>query len=120
MADIEDLKKEYAEFKEKRDWEKFHEPKNIAMSISIEASELMEHFQWKDNVSIEKIKEDEELMAGVREELADVILYSLSMAQRLDIDIEEAVLEKLDDNRERFDEDTAEEIERDLSKWQKE
>jgi dCTP diphosphatase len=58
MADIEDLKQEYAEFKEERDWEKFHQPKNIAMSISIEASELMEHFQWKDNVPFEKIKED--------------------------------------------------------------
>ena len=87
------------------------------MSISIEASELMEHFQWKDNVSIEKIKGDEELMAGVREELADVILYSLSMAQRLDIDIEEAVREKLDENRDRFDEETAEEVTEGLEEW---
>ena len=85
---MERLQEKYAEFKERRNWEKFHEPKNIAMSISIEASELMQHFQWKDNVSIKKIKKDEKLMAGVREELADVILYSLSMAQLLDIDIE--------------------------------
>lgn len=116
---IDRLQEEYAEFKEKRDWEKFHEPKNIAMSISIEASELMEHFQWKDNVPVEKIKQDEELMAGVREELADVILYSLSMAQRLDIDIEEAVLEKLEENRDRFDEETAEEITKELDEWTK-
>jgi NTP pyrophosphatase (non-canonical NTP hydrolase) len=116
---IDRLQEEYKDFKEKRDWEKFHEPKNIAMSISIEASELMEHFQWKDNVPIEKIKEDNELMAGVREELADVILYSLSMAQRLDIDIEEAVLEKLDENRERFDEETAEDIKGELDEWTK-
>ncbi|MFB6158981.1 MAG: nucleotide pyrophosphohydrolase [Candidatus Nanohalobium sp.] len=114
---IDRLQEEYAEFKEKRDWEKFHEPKNIAMSISIEASELMEHFQWKDNVPVKKIKQDEELMAGVREELADVILYSLSMAQRLDIDIEKAVLEKLEENRERFDEGTAEEITKELDEW---
>jgi len=111
------LQEKYAEFKERRNWEKFHEPKNIAMSISIEASELMEHFQWKDNVPIEKIKRDEELMAGVREELADVILYSLSMAQRLDIDIEKAVEDKLEENRERFDEETAEEISEDLEEW---
>jgi NTP pyrophosphatase (non-canonical NTP hydrolase) len=77
----------------------------------------MEHFQWKDNVPIEKIKRDEELMAGVREELADVILYSLSMAQRLDIDIEKAVEDKLEENRERFDEETAEEISEDLEEW---
>jgi NTP pyrophosphatase (non-canonical NTP hydrolase) len=114
---MERLQEKYAEFKERRNWEKFHEPKNIAMSISIEASELMEHFQWKDNVPIEKIKRDEELMAGVREELADVILYSLSMAQRLDIDIEKAVEDKLEENRERFDEETAEEISEDLEEW---
>lgn len=117
---IDELKDKYAEFKHKRNWEKFHQPKNIAISISIEASELMELFQWKDNVSIKKIKQDEELMAGIREELADVILYSLSMAQRLDIDIEQAVLEKLDENRDRFDEETAEEITQELEQWQKE
>ncbi|MFB6209136.1 MAG: nucleotide pyrophosphohydrolase [Candidatus Nanohaloarchaea archaeon] len=111
------LKEEYAKFKDQRDWEKFHQPKNIAMSISIEASELMELFQWKDNVSIERIKQDEDLMAGIREELADVVLYSLSMAQRLDIDIEKAVLEKLEENRQRFDKETAEEIKEDLEEW---
>ena len=118
MKDLDRLKDEYEEFKKERDWEKFHQPKNIAMSISIEASELMELFQWKDNVSIEKIKNDPALMEGIREELADVILYSLSMAQRLDIDIEEAVLEKLDENRDRFDEETAQEITRELEDWQ--
>lgn len=117
MRDLSHIKQKYADFKQKRDWEKFHQPKNIAMSISIEASELMELFQWKDNVSIEKIKQDDELMVGIREELADVLLYSLSMAQRLDIDIEKAVLEKLDENRERFDKDTAKEITKDLEKW---
>ena len=118
MSSIEKLVEKYAEFKEKRDWEKFHQPKNIAMSISIEASELMEHFQWKDNVPVEKIKSDEELMSGIREELADVILYSLSMAQRLDIDIESAVEQKLEENRERFDEETSQEIREDLEEWQ--
>jgi len=117
MSVLEELQEKYAEFKEKRDWEQFHQPKNIAMSISIEASELMELFQWKDNVSIKEIKQDENLMAGVREELADVILYSLSMAQRLDINIEESVLEKLDENRERFDEETSEEITKELEEW---
>lgn len=117
MTGFEEIKEKYAEFKENRGWEKFHQPKNIAMSISIEASELMELFQWKDNVSIEKVKSDEDLMSKIRDELADVILYSLSMAQRLEIDIEEAVLEKLEENRERFDEETAKEITKDLEKW---
>lgn len=77
----------------------------------------MELFQWKDNISIQKIKSDEELMADIREELADVILYSLSMAQKLDIDIEEAVLEKMEENRERFDKETAEDIKQELEEW---
>ena len=117
MSVLEELQEKYAEFKEKRDWEQFHQPKNIAMSISIEASELMELFQWKDNVSIEKIKQDSELMDGIREEMADIILYSLSMAQHLDIDLEKAVEEKLEENRERFDEETAEEITKGLEEW---
>ena len=116
---MERLQEEYAEFKKERDWEQFHHPKNIAMSISIEAAELMELFQWKDNVSIEKIKNDSDLMSNIREELADVVLYSLSMAQRLDIDIEEAVEKKLEENRERFDEETAEDITEDLEGWTK-
>jgi NTP pyrophosphatase (non-canonical NTP hydrolase) len=118
VSNLETLQEEYQEFIEKRNWEKFHQPKNIAMSISIEASELMEIFQWKDNVSIEKIRQDRDLVAGVREELADVILYSLSMAQRLDIDVEEAVLEKLEENRQRFDKETAEGIKKELETWQ--
>lgn len=117
--DLGELQDKYAEFKQKRDWEQFHHPKNIAMSISIEAAELMELFQWKDNISIEKIKNDSDLMDDIREELADVVLYSLSMAQRLDIDIEEAVEQKLEENRERFDEETAEEITEDLEGWTK-
>jgi NTP pyrophosphatase (non-canonical NTP hydrolase) len=117
VSTLDALQEEYQNFIRKRNWKRFHQPKNIAMSISIEASELMELFQWKDNVSIEKIEQDEELMADVGEELADVILYSLTMAQRLDIDIEEAVEDKLEENRERFDKKTAEEITEDLEEW---
>lgn len=119
MTDLREIQNKYAKFKEERGWEKFHQPKNIAMSISIEASELMELFQWKDNVSIEKIKKDQRLMDSIREELADVILYSLSMAQRLDIDVEDAVEDKLEENRDRFDKETAKEIERELQQWTK-
>jgi NTP pyrophosphatase (non-canonical NTP hydrolase) len=119
MTDIKKLEDKYEEFKKERNWEKFHQPKNIAMSITIESSELMELFQWKDNVDIEKIRNDEDLMSEIREELADIILYSLSMTQRLDIDIEDAVEEKLYENKERFDEETAAEMSKELQKWRK-
>lgn len=58
MTSTKEIQQEYEEFKRRRDLEKFHHPKNIAMSITIEASELMEHFRWKDNVSLENIKKD--------------------------------------------------------------
>lgn len=116
---LNDLQEKYAEFKRERDWEQFHQPKNIAMSISIEASELMELFQWKDNISIEKIKKDKDLMDGIREELADVILYSISLAQRLDINIEKAVEDKLEENKERYDKETAQKLTEEMEEWTK-
>lgn len=57
---FEELQSRYQEFIEERDWDRFHQPKNIAMALSVEVSELMELFQWKDNVSIQKISYDEE------------------------------------------------------------
>lgn len=116
---LEDLQEKYAEFKQRRDWEKFHQPKNIAMSISIESAELMELFQWKDNIDKERIKADSKLMDNIREELADIILYSISMAQHLEIDLEEAVEDKLEENKDRFDSETAEQITEDLENWTK-
>jgi NTP pyrophosphatase (non-canonical NTP hydrolase) len=116
---LEDIQKDFAEFKQERGWEKFHEPKNIAMSISIESAELMELFQWKDNVDIERIKSDSELMDNIREELGDIILYSLSMAQKLDIDLEEAVEDKLKENKDRFDEERSEALKNNLNNWTK-
>jgi NTP pyrophosphatase (non-canonical NTP hydrolase) len=116
---LEDIQKDFAKFKQERGWEKFHKPKNIAMSISIESAELMELFQWKDNVDIERIKSDSELMDNIREELGDIILYSLSMAQKLDIDLEEAVEDKLKENKDRFDEERSEALKNNLNNWTK-
>ena len=119
-TNIRKLQEKYANFKQERSWEKFHQPKNIAMSISIESAELMELFQWKDNVPLERIKEDPKLMDSIREELADIVLYCLSMSQRLDIDLVEAVESKIEQNHERFDLETSEEINHELEEWQKE
>lgn len=110
----------YQEFRQNREWEKFHQPKNVAMSISIEAAELMELFQWKDNVAVEKIKEDKQLMDRIKEELADIVLYCFSMADKLDIELSKAVNDKLDENMERFDEETSREIKEELENWRKE
>ncbi|MBN1329896.1 MAG: nucleotide pyrophosphohydrolase [Candidatus Heimdallarchaeota archaeon] len=95
------LKKSMAKFLEERDWVQYHTPKNIAMSIAIEAAELMEIFQWT-NPSSEDISSDLVLLAQIRDELADILIYSISMGLQLKIDLFSCVKDKMDKNNERF------------------
>ncbi len=93
---LQDLKEKMADFVRERDWEQFHTPKNIAMSIAIEAAELMEHFQW---LTVEQSKQlDTEALNDIGEELADIVIYSLSMANFLKLDLAETVLAKMAKN----------------------
>lgn len=89
MDSLEALKKEIKDFVDQRDWNQFHTPANLAKSISIEANELLECFQW-DEVNFN--------MENVKEELADVINYCIQMATILDLDIKDIVLAKLKKN----------------------
>jgi len=92
---IEDLKQSVARFVRERDWEQFHSPKNIAISIAIEAAELMELYQWgPENESLE-LSEKAEVKTKVDEELADVLIYCLSLANRTGIDVSQIVQRKL-------------------------
>lgn len=77
-------------FVEDRNWRQFHTPKNLSMSVAIEAAELMELFQWSDSAVSGK-----EHLVRVQEELADVIIYCLAMANIMEIDISQAVREKI-------------------------
>ena len=79
-------------FNEERDWDQFHTPENLAKSISIEAGELLECFQWDNNFDKEHLCE----------ELADVLSYCIMLADRLDVDIEEIVLDKLEKNKKKY------------------
>ena len=104
MADerttLQDLKEQMATFVRERDWEQFHNPKNLSMSIAIEAGELMEHFQWK---TVEQSKLlDKDALQEIGEELADIVIYSLSMANYLQIDLAETVLAKMEKNRGKY------------------
>jgi len=109
MADdqmpIEQLKKKIIDFVDERDWSKYHHPKELAISIAIEAAELLEVFQWDEKADIQDIKADEETMGRIREEVADVVMYILGLANQLDIDLSEAVLKKLEKNRAKYDKD---------------
>lgn len=120
MDDIDELRSDQQEFLAERDWEQFHTPKSIAMAISVESAELMEIFQWHDNLPVDAYEGDETIEAAVEEELADILIYCLSMASEFDISLEDAVTEKLEENRSRFDKDTAADIRDRLEDWQKE
>lgn len=85
---LQDLKELAAKFRDERDWNKHHTPKNLAISISIEAAELMEHFQW-DRYSEHDKKE-------LEEELADILIYCFHFAETMEIDMASAFRSKLD------------------------
>lgn len=96
MSDIKKLTKEIIKFRDARDWKQFHNPKDSAISLSLEASEVLEHFQWKTSAETEEyLKTHKEHVA---EELADVLYWILIMSYDLDIDILNASREKMKKN----------------------
>lgn len=99
---LRDVMSKLDEFLAERDWEKFHDPKNLAMSIGIEAGELMEIFQWRTNSQAAEDAARPEIRARVREELADVMLYCLDLARIFDIDVAAAMLDKIAKNAEKY------------------
>ncbi|AXA93886.1 nucleotide pyrophosphohydrolase [Massilia sp. YMA4] len=94
MSDsLHDLRARTRAFAAERDWQQFHTPKNLAMALSVEVAELAEHFQWLATGAPAEL--DERKREGVRQELADVLLYLVQLADRLDVDLHAAALEKL-------------------------
>lgn len=80
-------------FRDERNWKPYHNEKDLAISISLEANELLENFQWKS--SDEAVKDSKQ---NIKEEMADILIYLIQLADRLDIDLEEEVLEKMKKN----------------------
>lgn len=99
---VADLRDAMRKFVEERDWAQFHNPKNLAMSMAIETAELMEHFQWLDLPDAARVVDSPELMQQIREELADVLCYALSLANALEIDVASAVRDKLVRNARKY------------------
>lgn len=89
-------------FVAERQWEKFHTPKNLVAALSVEASELLELFQWRSEEAPETAKADPVLMGKVREELADVLYYTLRLADLLAVDLQAASEAKMRKNAEKY------------------
>lgn len=94
---MDDLIKEINEFRDERDWRQFHNAKDLALSVSLEASELLENFQWKS--SEEAIADD---LENIKDEIADVMIYSLMLADDLDFNVEEIIRNKIKKNGEKY------------------
>jgi len=96
------LKKRVKKFVDDRDWAKYHNPKDVAVSITIEAAELVEIFQWVKDSEQEKTTQDAVKMQKLKDELADVMIYCVSLANVLDIDIGQAVFQKIAENEGKY------------------
>jgi NTP pyrophosphatase (non-canonical NTP hydrolase) len=96
------LRQAVADFVNDRDWAPFHTPKNLSMSIAIEAAELMERFQWLNTEEAQEAVQDPAERAAIADELADILIYGLSLSNALDLDVSSAVLGKLQTNQRRY------------------
>ena len=94
MGDIEEIIEALKQFRNDRDWEQFHNPKDLAIAISIEANELLELFLWK--------KAEDAKREKVKEELADILSYAFLLAEKYKFDIKEIVLDKIEKNGQKY------------------
>jgi dCTP diphosphatase len=100
MNELEKFKLLLRQFAKDRDWEQFHSPKNLSMALSVEVSEIVEHFQWlteeqSENLSIDKLEE-------VKTELADTLIYLIRLADKLEIDLLAAAQSKIEVNERKY------------------
>ena len=96
------LRQMFARFVAERNWEQFHDPKNLASSIAIETAELMEHFQWVRSDQLDAVRDDPNQMAAIREEIADVFAFVLAFANSMDIDLSAAIEDKMVKNAHKY------------------
>jgi dCTP diphosphatase len=107
FMDIKSLQQTLSEFAQERDWGQFHNPKNLAIALAVEAAELLELFQWLNEEDSRRLVENPADYARVREEVADVMIYLLRLADQLNINMEQAVEEKIRKNAEKYPIDLA-------------
>ena len=102
MSDIKEIIAELVKFRNERDWAQFHDTKNLATAISIEAAELNEIFLWKDVKESEGVDKEK-----IKEELADIFAYAFLLAEKHNLDVKQIVLDKIKRNGEKYPVDKA-------------
>lgn len=112
MSELLQLRELVRQFVDERDWDQFHTPKNLAAALTVEAAELLEHFQWLQNGRAEELGSDK--LVEVRHEMADVLVYLVRLADKLDVDLMAAVQEKMVLNRAKY---PAEQVRGDARKY---
>jgi len=100
-VDLEKIKLKLREFAEERDWEQFHDPKNLSMALSVEVAELVEIFQWSKSGGLDEIK-DRNIKKEIEREIADIFNYLVRLSDILNIDLEKASLNKIHENAEKY------------------
>jgi NTP pyrophosphatase (non-canonical NTP hydrolase) len=99
---VADLREIVRLFVEERDWNQFHSPKNLSMSMAVEAAELMEHFQWLTTDESRQVAQDPDRLAAIEEEIADVLCYVLALANTLQVDLSESLRRKMVKNAAKY------------------
>lgn len=99
---IKKIQKRLRDFARERSWDQFHNPKNLSMALAAEAAELLEIFQWLSEAQSKDIVKYEKEMALVKQEIADVFIYLVRLADKLEIDIEKAVFDKIEMNENKY------------------
>ncbi|MNW54685.1 hypothetical protein D3C74_322980 [compost metagenome] len=94
---MDELIEKIIQFRDDRDWKQFHDPKDLALSISLESSELLELFQWKN--SQQAIEQN---YSDMQDEIADILIYTLTLVHDLNIDVKDAILQKINKNAEKY------------------
>lgn len=99
-SELDELKQRLREFATVRDWDKFHSPKNLSMALIAEAAELVEHFQWLTEEQSAKLPSAK--LKEIETELADILIYLIRTADKLDINLIEAVKQKIESNEKKY------------------
>lgn len=101
-ATLNDLTQRLVDFRSARDWEKFHNPKDLSLALSIEAAEVLEHFLWKSAEEVEAMVKDPSAVREIKKEIADILIFALLLSERLGIDPTDAVIEKIEENEKKY------------------